>query len=219
MCGRFSITTPWEEIRQRFEIDFPEEAYEPRYNAAPSQDMLVVPQESPHKGEFYHWGLIPHWAKDAKIGNHMINARAETITEKPSFRVPFKNHRCLVLADGFYEWDRKSDRRVPYRIILKGEKPFAFAGLYDYWQDAKGKVIRSFTIITTQANSLITDIHDRMPVILSREDEAKWLEAELDPKKAIEMLKGYPAGEMDMYPVSSLVNNPRNDVESVLKPA
>lgn len=219
MCGRFSITTPIEELRQRFKAEIEEGLYKPRFNAAPSQDMLVIPEESPHQASLFHWGLIPHWAKDSKIGNHLINARAETVAEKPAFRTPFKKHRCLVLSDGFYEWDKKSAKHVPYRIILKGQEPFAFAGICDYWKDEQGKETKSFSIITTQANNLISKIHDRMPVILSEKTESEWLDPELDLKKAEKLLKPYPAKEMDMYQISTMVNNPRNDVSSVLKPA
>jgi putative SOS response-associated peptidase YedK len=219
MCGRFSISTPLEELRERFDVTIPESLYKPRYNAAPSQDMLVIPEEMPHEADLFHWGLIPHWAKDPKIGNHLINARAETVAEKPVFRTPFKKHRCLVLSDGFYEWDKKSTKHVPYRLILKGQEPFAFAGICDYWKDEKGKEIKSFSIITTKANSLISKIHDRMPVILPQESEAKWLDPELDLKKAEKLLKSYPAKGMDMYTISTLINNPKNDVSQVLEPA
>ena len=219
MCGRFSITTTWEELEDRFAVDIPQDLYKPRYNAAPSQNMLVIPEETPHQADFYRWGLIPHWAKDAKIGNRLINARAETIVEKPSFKSSFEKHRCLVLADSFYEWDKKSAKHVPYRIILQGGKPFAFAGIYDYWRSVKGELIKSFAIITTQSNDLLSKIHDRMPVILSKEDEARWLDSALELKNAKELLKEYPSNEMEMYPVSTLVNNPRNDMADVLKPA
>lgn len=164
----------------------------------------------------FHWGLVPFWAKDPKIGTRLINARAETIAEKPAFRTPFKKHRCLVLADGFYEWDRKGARRVPYRVVLKDEMPFALAGICDYWKDESGKELRSFSIITTDANQLIATIHDRMPVILLPQDEKVWLDPGLDLIKALKMLRPYPADDMKMYPVSTLVNNPKNDLPQVI---
>ena len=211
--------TAIEELRQRFKVEIADGSYRPRFNAAPSQDLLVIPQKSPHKASLYRWGLVPGWAKDPKIGNQLINARAETVADKPAFRTPFEKHRCLVLSDGFYEWDKKPAHHVPYRVILKEQEPFVFAGLCDYWKDETGKEIQSFTIITTEANSLVAKIHDRMPVILPRDAEEKWLDAGLDLKKAQSMLKAYPSGEMEMYPVSTIVNNPKNDMAAVLKPA
>ena len=217
MCGRFTMTSPWELLRERFGVDIPEMQYHFRYNAAPGQDQWVIPEETPNQAQLFHWGLVPFWAKDPKIGNRLINARAETVAEKPAFRTPFRKHRCLVLADGFYEWDKKGAKRVPYRVVLKDECPFAFAGICDYWEDEKGKELKSFSIITTDANDLISRIHDRMPVILSPKDEKEWLDPELEITKAVEMLHPYPAEEMKMYPVSTLVNSPKNDLPEVIK--
>ncbi len=186
-------------------------------STAQGQDQWVIPEETPQQAQLFHWGLVPFWAKDPKIGNRLINARAETIAKKPAFRTPFKKHRCLVLADGFYEWDKKGAKRLPYRVVLKNEKPFAFAGVYDYWKDEKGKELKTFAIITTDANKLISKIHDRMPVILSKKDEKIWLDPDLDLTKAMEMLHPYPAKEMKMYPVSTLVNKPENDSLEVIK--
>jgi putative SOS response-associated peptidase YedK len=211
------MTSPWELLRERFGVDIPEMQYHFRYNAAPGQDLWVIPEETPNQAQLFHWGLVPFWAKDPKIGNRLINARAETVAEKPAFRTPFRKHRCLVLADGFYEWDKKGAKRVPYRVVLKDERPFAFAGICDYWKDEKGKELKSFSIITTDANDLISRIHDRMPVILSPKDEKEWLDPELEITKAVEMLHPYPAEEMKMYPVSTLVNSPKNDLPEVIK--
>jgi putative SOS response-associated peptidase YedK len=213
------MTSPWEMLRERFGVDIPEMQYHFRYNAAPGQDLWVIPEETPNQAQLFHWGLVPFWAKDPKIGNRLINARAETVAEKPAFRTPFKKHRCLVLADGFYEWDKKGPRKVPYRITLKDEKPFAFAGICDYWKDEKGKELKSFAIITTDANELISKIHDRMPVILSPEDEKVWLDPGLDIAEAMKMLHPYPSEEVKMYPVSTLVNKPENDLPEVIKSA
>jgi putative SOS response-associated peptidase YedK len=215
MCGRFSLTTPWELIKERFEVNIPVHDYRLRYNAAPGQELWVIPEETPNDAQLFHWGLVPFWAKDPKIGTRLINARAETIAEKPAFRTPFKKHRCLVLADGFYEWDKKGAGRVPYRVVLKDEKPFALAGICDYWKDDKGKELKSFSIITTDANQLIAKIHDRMPVILLPKDEKVWLDPGLDMMRAIKMLHPYPPDDMKMYPVSTLVNNPKNDLPQV----
>jgi putative SOS response-associated peptidase YedK len=218
MCGRFSITTPWEALKERFEVDIPEDQYQVRYNVAPGQNMWVIPGESPKEARLYHWGLVPHWAKDPKIGNHLINARAETITEKPAFREPFKKHRCLVLADSFYEWDKKGSKKIPYRVMLKVGDPFAFAGICDFWKDESGKEIKSFSIITIAANKLINKIHDRMPVILQKDEERKWIDAKTDIQEAVRMLHPYSANDMQMYQISTAINNPRNDVPQVLKP-
>ncbi len=217
MCGRFSLTSPWELLKERFVVDIPVNNYRVRYNAAPGQNLWVIPEETPRDAQLFQWGLVPFWAKDPRIGNRLINARAETIAEKPAFRTPFKKHRCLVLADGFYEWDKKGARRVPYRVVMKDEHPFALAGICDYWKDNKGNELKSFSIITTDANRLIAKIHDRMPVILSRKDEKVWLDPDLDIIQALKMLRPYPAKEMKMYPVSTLVNNPKNDLPQVIK--
>ena len=219
MCGRFTMTSPWELLKERFEVDIAEEEYRLRYNAAPGQDLWVIPQTTPTQAQLFHWGLVPFWAKDPKIGNRLINARAETIAEKPAFRTPFRKHRCLVLADGFYEWDKKGVQKVPYRVTLKDDRPFTFAGIFDYWKNKEGKELKSFSIITTDANDLIAKIHDRMPVILSKKDEKVWLDPGLDIAKAMKMLHPYPAEEMKMYPVSTLVNKPENDLPEVIKSA
>ena len=217
MCGRFSLTSPWELLKERFVVDIPVNDYRVRYNAAPGQNLWVIPEETPRDAQLFQWGLVPFWAKDPRIGNRLINARAETIAEKPAFRTPLKKHRCLVLADGFYEWDKKGARRVPYRVVMKDEHPFALAGICDYWKDNTGNELKSFSIITTDANRLIAQIHDRMPVILSRKDEKAWLDPDLDIIQALKMLRPYPAKEMKMYPVSTLVNNPKNDLPQVIK--
>ncbi len=217
MCGRFSLTSPWELLKERFVVDIPLNDYRVRYNAAPGQNLWVIPAETPRNAQLFQWGLVPFWAKDPRIGNRLINARAETIAEKPAFRTPFKKHRCLVLADGFYEWDKKGARRVPYRVVMRDEHPFALAGICDYWKDTTGNELKSFSIITTGANRLIAQIHDRMPVILSRKDETVWLDPDLEILQALKMLRPYPAKEMKMYPVSTLVNNPTNDLPHVIK--
>ena len=206
-------------LKERFKVRIAEEEYKVRYNAAPGQKLWVIPEETPEQAQLFHWGLVPYWAKDPKIGNRLINARAETVSQKPAFRTPFRKHRCLVLSDGFYEWDKKGARKIPYRITLKDEGPFAFAGICDYWKDAEGKELKSFCIITTAANELVATIHERMPVILSKEDERLWLDPHLDIKEATAMLKPFPAEAMKMYPLSTLINKPHNDTEDVIKSA
>lgn len=219
MCGRFSFSPLAKIIEDRFDVKVDSTRYKPRYNSAPSQDLAVISNVSPHEVSFYRWGLIPFWAKDKSIGNKLINAKAETIAEKPSFKNSLKRKRCLVLSDGFYEWksvDKKE--KIPYRITLKDNGLFAMAGLWDSWKDSDGTVIHSFTIITTTPNSLMENIHTRMPVILKREFEKAWLTDD-NTDFLQTLLKSYPENEMTAYPVSKLVNSPVNDVPELLKPA
>jgi putative SOS response-associated peptidase YedK len=165
-----------------------------------------------------HWGLVPSWAKDASIGNKMINARAETLTEKRTFKALLGRKRCLVLADGFYEWQKRERGKLPMRFVLKDREPFAFAGLWDRWRRPDGNELQSFTIITTGANDLLRPVHDRMPVILDREGEGEWLNMDLkDTTKLIPLLKPYPSGDMEAYCVSKLVNSPTNDRPECIK--
>jgi putative SOS response-associated peptidase YedK len=219
MCGRFSNFTPLEALRERFQADPPDEPVYPRYNAAPGQRMIVIPLDDPRKMHFSKWGLIPHWAKDPKIGYKLINARSETLKEKPSFRGSLQKGRCLVLADGFYEWGITTGRKIPYRVELKGGKPFAMAGLCSRWKDEAGKDIDTFTIITTNANEIVGTIHDRMPVIFNREQEMQWLDPLFDLQAINQYLLPYPGHDMEAYPISTLVNSPKNDIPEILKPA
>ena len=218
MCGRFSIFTQIQELKQRFDADLPDEPVFPRYNAAPGQKMIVIPMDDPHKMHFYQWGLIPHWARDAKIGYNLINARAESLQEKPAFRGSLHKGRCLVLADGFYEWSAATGKKIPYRIELKDRKPFAMAGLSSRWKDEQGKEIDTFTIVTTAANEMVGAIHDRMPVILNQDWERSWLDPLLDPKETNQYLLPYAGSDMEMYPISTLVNSPKNDMAEIVRP-
>lgn len=221
MCGRFTLTVDPGQLQDAFPwVDFPENIPQ-RYNIAPTQPVGVVPNDGHNRLDFYNWGLIPFWAKDPKIGNRMINARSETITEKPSFRGSFKYKRCLVPADGFYEWRKLSGSKskIPHYIHMKDGKPFAFAGLWDIWHSEDGSEIRSFTIITTEPNQLLQDIHNRMPVILSPETYRPWLqEGENDPNLLRSFLKPYPSEEMEAFPVSRAVNSPQNDSAECVLP-
>jgi putative SOS response-associated peptidase YedK len=214
MCGRFTLTVDPGQLQEAFPwVDFPENIPR-RYNIAPSQPVGVVPNDGNNRLDFFNWGLIPFWAKDPKIGNRMINARSETIDEKPSFRGSFKYKRCLVLADGFYEWQKQpgSKSKIPYFIHMKDSGPFAFAGLWDTWQSKDGSEIKSFTIITTEPNDLLRDIHNRMPVILHPESYSAWIqEGESDSHLLKSFLKPYPGEKMEAYPVSRTVNSPQND--------
>jgi len=221
MCGRFTLTTDTQKLTETFAQFEPPPQITPRFNIAPSQPVAVVANNSQNKIDFFVWGLIPSWAKDPKIGNRMINARSETLAEKPSFRAAYRRRRCLVLADGFYEWRKNPDKsKTPIYIQLEGQTPFAFAGLWEYWQSPHGDEILSCTIITTQPNQFMADIHNRMPVILPRQAYEQWLDpAEQPPERLQPLLKPYPAEEMTAYPVSRTVNNPRNDTPACIVPA
>ena len=209
MCGRYSFAIEDALIKERFGVSVRSAVYKARYNCAPSQDLAVISSCSPEKLSFYQWGLIPLWAKDPSIGNKMINARAETITEKSSFRQPFKSKRCIVPADGFYEWKRSASK-IPYRFSLLDSSPFAMAGIWETWRDPSGSDLYTFAIITTTPNALVAKIHDRMPVILNREDEQKWI-GETSENELIRLLKPFPDELMKACRVSQKVNSPFND--------
>lgn len=219
MCGRF-LLVDIEKIPERFNVKIYQDlSLRRRYNISPGQPVPIIFQESPNRIEEAKWGLIPHWAKDPSIGNRMINARSESLLERPAFRNSFIRRRCLIPANGFYEWKKQGSYKVPYLIHLKDFSLFAFAGLYDLWKDEKGNVIKSFTIITTSANSFVREIHDRMPVILKREYEEIWINKyEGNIKKILNLLRPYPEELMFAYPVSKKVNNPKYDSEDLIEP-
>ena len=219
MCGRYSLIADMGELQERFDFAGSELTHAPRYNVAPTQMALTVTNGNRRWGSYMRWGLIPSWAKSASVGNRMINARAETVAERPSFRTAFQRRRCLVLADGFYEWQGKGSSRRPMRIVMASGEPFAFAGLWDAWRNPNGEVVRSCTIITTGANELLSPIHDRMPVILPRELESLWLDHDIQDYAALAgILTPYSTDEMAAYEVSSLVNSPANDGPEVVVP-
>ncbi|RKU05758.1 hypothetical protein C6502_22795 [Candidatus Poribacteria bacterium] len=224
MCGRFTLKTDPETLTETFPGFTTPAADEmsPRYNIAPSQQVAVVANNGDNNVEFFQWGLIPSWAKDPKIGNRMINARSETLAEKPSFRTPYKRRRCLILTDGFYEWKAEpgSKTKTPHYIRLKSEKPFAFAGLWEAWSpNIDDDPLLSCTIITTSPNSLMETIHRRMPVILEPDSYQQWLDpSDQSPTQLDGLLKSYPAEEMEAYPVSRLVNRPSNDSPDCIAP-
>jgi putative SOS response-associated peptidase YedK len=221
MCGRFTLTVDAGDLRKAIPgLEVPD-SLQPRYNIAPTQDVAVVANDGPYSVAFFRWGLIPFWAKDPKIGSQMINARAETLAEKPSFRAAFRRRRCLILADGFFEWRREPGRKAktPMYVRLKSGQPFAFAGLWESWQSPEDETILSCTIITTTPNSLVKKIHNRMPVILVPEAYDEWLDpAERNPDELTRWLKPYPASGMIAYPISTRVNDPRNDSPDLLIP-
>lgn len=216
MCGRFSFSPLAKILEDRFDVKT-DSSYKPRFNVAPTQKVAVITNNNPEIVSYLQWGLIPFWAKDKKIGNKLINARAETITEKPAFKNSFKRKRCLVLSDGFYEWKKiNSKEKIPYRILMNDESLFAMAGLWDSWKDENGETIDSFTILTTTPNKLMAEIHSRMPVILPREHEKTWL-GDSSPEELEKLLVSYPESEMTAYPVSKLVNSPANDKPEILE--
>ena len=213
MCGRFTLRTKAEEIALHFVLaDVPD--LKPRYNIAPTQKVATirfVPQRGNRQLSLLRWGLIPYWADDPTIGNRLINARSETVAIKPAFRQAFQKGRCLVVADGFFEWKKTGVTKQPYYIRLGNDKPFAFAALSEHWHRGD-QIIDSCTIITTEANKLMADIHDRMPAILSPKDYDLWLEPDFHSQsKLLKMLRPYSADDMEAFPVSTVVNNPRND--------
>jgi putative SOS response-associated peptidase YedK len=214
MCGRFTLKADLDDLADIFpEVVLPD-TLAPRYNIAPSQPVAVIANSGQNKVEFFQWGLIPSWARDPKIGNRMINARAESLAEKPAFRAAYKRRRCLVLADGFYEWQQEPGRKTktPMYIQLKSEQPFAFAGLWEAWRPAEDEAVLSCTIITTTPNTLVEPIHNRMPVILKPATYAQWLDpTDQSPEQLDKLLKPYPASQMTAYPVSTMVNDPKND--------
>jgi putative SOS response-associated peptidase YedK len=220
MCGRFTLTFDPDDLQEAFSLSAPPPAgLAPRYNIAPSQPVAVIANGETRALELFKWGLIPSWAKDPKIGNRMINARAETLAEKPSFRTALKKRRCLVLADGFYEWKRAGKSKTPMYIQMKDGRPFAFAGLWEAWKSPDGGWIKSCTIITTTPNALMEKIHDRMPVILSPKAYDLWLTSgELPAEKTLPLLKPFAASQMKAIAVSPLVNNPKFDSRECLVP-
>lgn len=224
MCGRFQLSVKGKEISERFLTELFDELHRPPaegakspsgFNCAPMQWLPVITNTEPHRISYLRWGLVPSWAKDASAAAKMINSRAETVREKPSFRKAFASRRCLVPANGFYEWKKETGQ--PYRIFLRNEKLFAMAGLWEQWTSSEGDVIRTFSILTTEANGLIRGVHHRMPVILPREKEQIWLKSS-DENELEVLLSPYPENEMDMYPVSRAVNNVRNDDERLIRP-
>ncbi|UPV75867.1 SOS response-associated peptidase [Halorussus limi] len=205
MCGRTSLFAPPEEVRERFDAE-PVRPLEPRYNVSPGQSHPVVRSDDPDAVRFPTWGLVPRWSDDTPSSGH-VNARAETLAEKPSFREAFAERRCLVLADGFYEWKQTPTGTQPYRIEREDRAPFAFAGLWEPGTEGRDA---TFTVVTTEPNAVVEAVHHRMPAMLSPGEERRWLEADSEDGLA-DLLDPYPAAEMRAYPVSSAVDDPRND--------
>ena len=222
MCGRYTLSTPADLLADLMEVSSPIELAT-SYNIAPTQEAPIIrTAESPVSGRtlsLLRWGLVPFWAKDPAIGNRMINARAETVAEKPSFRASFRKRRCIVPADGFYEWQKTRGGKQPYFFCMKNRQPFGMAGLWDRWDKGDGPPLETFTILTTQPNELVARAHHRMPVILNRENLGLWLDPAADIETTSESLwEPYPHVEMDGFPVSTFVNNPANDSPRCIEP-
>lgn len=217
MCGRFSLTKEEQTINERFTTSGGSIPYIPRFNGAPGQNQVVITNTASGKLNSFRWGLVPFWAKDAAIGNKLINAKSETASQKPSFREAFKKRRCLVISDGFFEWKKWGNDKVPHYIRLPEHQLFAMAGLWETWKGASNELINTFTILTTEPNEAMKSIHHRMPVILPKKEEENWL-MNKDQKELQSLLRPYPES-LDIYPVSKLVNSPRNDTAEIIQPA
>lgn len=217
MCGRMSLASSPDEVRAEFGLAALPPDYRPRYNIAPSQPVLsILADGGPPAPAFLKWGLVPFWAKEAAIGNRMINARAETAPEKPAFRAAFARRRCLIPVDGFYEWQKRGRHKAPMRIRLVSRRPFALAGLWEVWRKGDGPPLRTVTVLTTTCCEALRAIHDRMPVIVPREAQQRWL-GEDGADALRDLLVPYEGTDLEAYEVSTLVNNPANDVPECLE--
>ena len=215
MCGRFTLFTTYEYLLSEFDIQkaFDEEYYKESYNIAPTHNIVsIINDGTKNRMGYLKWGLVPSWAKDEKMASKMINARSETVDEKPSFKKPFYQRRCIIPMDSFYEWKRDGKVKTPMRIKMKDDSLFAVAGLWDTWKTPSGEAIHTCTILTTEPNELMADIHDRMPVILPKEKRSIWLDPSIHNNEQLKtLLVPYPADEMLAYEVSEKVNSPKNN--------
>lgn len=224
MCGRYTLTVPLSNLVDAFEVPPPDFEFSPRFNVAPSQEVPVVAQDTRgRRMGLLRWGLVPRWAKDPSIGSRLINARSETVGEKPAFRGAFRGRRCLVPADGFFEWKKEGgagpkEGKTPYWIHPGDGEPMAFAGLWEKWEPESGPPLHTFTILTTLAVPAIHHIHPRMPVILTRENWEDWMDPGTDPQTLGPLLAPYAPPSLTAHPVSSLVNSPRNDRPACIEP-
>ena len=218
MCGRYTLSLPIADIIEDLDLDKPEFEIEPRYNIAPTQRMPILTGELPRRLSLSRWGLIPSWAKDISIGNKLLNARAETLADKPAFRQAFQQQRCLIPADGFYEWKKSPYGKTAQHIHLRNRGLLTFGGLWESWTDAEGREMRSYTIITTQPNSLMVDIHDRMPVIIEKSDRDAWLSQDAGPDDLEALMLPFREGALEAVAVGDRVNSTRNEGPDLLLP-
>lgn len=222
MCGRYTLTSKGDEVALLFDLsELP--PLPPRYNLAPTQEAAVVRvlgAGAPRHLDFLRWGLIPYWAEDRSIGNRMINARSESVADKPAYRWSFRKQRCLIPADGFYEWKKEGKLKQPFHIHRKDRQPFAFAGLWARWKPKDGgDPLDTFTILTTESNATIRPLHDRMPVILPRDQFDLWLDPTVEDRALLEpLLKPFDPDALELTPVSRTVNSPANDVPECVAP-
>ncbi len=219
MCGRFVLDSPVDIIVNEFSVERPSFNLKKSFNVSPSQTILVLIFDGKRRLIPCRWGYIPSWSKDESIGNRMINARAETITKKPSFKNAFKKRRCLIIADGFYEWQRRENTKSPFFIHLKSNRPFGLAGLYNVWTSPDGTPLCTCTIVTTEANRILREVHGRMPAIISKKKYDVWLDPAInDSSELLPLLQPYPADEIEFFEVSKRVNSPKNDSPENIEP-
>lgn len=219
MCGRFVLTADGSQLQLAFDLNAAPDPLAPRFNIAPSQPIAVITNDNPHDLTYFKWGLVPSWSKDPAMGNKMINARSETAFEKPAFRSAFKRRRCLIPADGFFEWQKREGGKVPMFIHMDDYSVFAFAGLWEVWYSPDGGELRTATILTTSPNELMASIHDRMPVILERKDYEQWLApGDVKAESLMPLMKSFDTNRMAAHAVSTYVNSPGNDSPETIEP-
>jgi putative SOS response-associated peptidase YedK len=218
MCGRYTLTAEPAAIQQAFDLTTLPSELAPRYNIAPTQPVPIITSDNPHALTIVQWGLVPSWSKDPSVASKLINARAETLDEKPSFKQAFKRRRCLIPADGFFEWRSDNGKKRPQFIYVGEREVFAFAGLWDTWHSPDGSVLQSCTIITTEPNDLIRTLHHRMAVILNQADYRTWLAPDAEGVALKALLQPYPAERLQLYEVAPLVNNANIDTPDIIIP-
>jgi putative SOS response-associated peptidase YedK len=216
MCGRYVLIAEPQQVQREFDLSSTP-TLAPRYNIAPTQPVAIITNEKPDELTIVKWGLVPSWSKDPKVGSKMINARSDTAHEKPSFRSAFKRRRCLIPVSGFYEWKTSDDSKQPHYIFVKDKDVFSFAGLWEVWHGPDGEQLWTCSILTTDANEKIEDLHNRMPVILDGDDRKTWLDEDAEVAELRLLMKPFDSDKMDYYPVSKAVNTPRNDDPSLLE--
>jgi putative SOS response-associated peptidase YedK len=217
MCGRYSLSKSKIELEERFQAEMLPD-FKPRYNIAPTQLVPVITSQSPKGFSFFYWGITPDFGKNKPVAQKLINARAESVNDKVSFKSSFEKRRCLIPADGFYEWKKLGKKtKIPYRFTLREDELFAFAGIWEEYETVSGEIQHTFLILTTSPNEVVSEIHDRMPVILNRQMEKKWLDNYTPESELLSMLQPYPSDQMLSYTVSPLVNSVENDVPSIIR--